>query len=304
MISIDINMQKRYNLLRNIQGISVYCRRMIAVTMLHICAAVMKKGGFIMRKILSMVLSLLLVLSLCAGTALAASDKLNEPGVIPVAKEPVHLQVGTRQIATVTDYDDNHLTNYLREKTGVDIEVFLFDNSEYKTQLQLMTTSGERLPDTMWNINLNGIERESYGVQGYLVDLLPYFQAHELTYYFDGEAASYLTDAEKEMTLTAGLSSNGALYAFPFWAVSVADPWSDGLLINNTFCEALNMEIPTTIDEYYDYLVAVKTQDPNGNGLADEIPLVGFAKSSNGDIITNLLNSFLYYPATWDGVAL
>lgn len=41
MISIDINMQKRYNLLRNVQGISVYCRRMIAVTMLRICAAVM-----------------------------------------------------------------------------------------------------------------------------------------------------------------------------------------------------------------------------------------------------------------------
>lgn len=256
-----------------------------------------------MRKILSMVLSLLLVLSLF-GSALAASDKLNEPGAIPVAKEGAHLTVGTRQIATVTDYDDNHFTNYLREKTGVDIDVFLFDNSEYKTQLQLMTTSGEKLPDTLWNMSLTGIERESYGSQGYFIDLLPYFKAHELTYYFDGEAASYLTDAEKEMTITAGLSSDGALYAFPFWAVSVADPWSNGLMINNTFCEALGMEIPTTIDEYYDYLVAVKNQDPNGNGLADEIPLVGFANSSNGDIIINLLNSFLFYPATWSGVAL
>ena len=84
----------------------------------------------------------------------------------------------------------------------------------------------------------------------------------------------------------------------------MADPWSNGLLINNKFCEALGMDIPTTIDEYYDYLVAVKTKDPNGNGLNDEIPLVGFAKSGNGDIITNLLNSFLYYPATWEGVAL
>ena len=104
-----------------------------------------------MRKILSMVLSLLLVLSLF-GSAMAASDKLNEPGTIPVAKEGAHLTVGTRQVATVTDYDDNHFTNYLREKTGVDIDVFLFDNSEYKTQLQLMTTSGEKLPDTMWKL--------------------------------------------------------------------------------------------------------------------------------------------------------
>lgn len=256
-----------------------------------------------MRKTLSMVLSLLLVLSLF-GSAMAASDKLNEPGAIPVAKEGAHLTVGTRQIATVTDYDDNHFTNYLREKTGVDIDVFLFDNSEYKTQLQLMTTSGEKLPDTMWNIGLTGIERESYGTQGYFVDLRPYFDAHELTYYFDGEAASYLTESEKQMTITAGLSSNGALYAFPFWAIGVADPWSSGVIVNNTFCEALGMEIPTTIDEYYDYLVAVKTQDPNGNGLQDEIPLVGYQGSSWGDPIGILINSFTYYPATWSGTGI
>ena len=47
---------------------------------------------------------------------------------------------------------------------------------------------------------------------------------HELTRYFDSEAASYLTEAEKATTISAGLSSNGALYAFPFWAVSVAIP--------------------------------------------------------------------------------
>ena len=257
-----------------------------------------------MRKLLTLALSAIIALSLLMTPALAASDLLNAPGEIPVAKEGATLIVGTPQIATVTSYDDNHFTNYLREKTGVDITVQLYDNSEYKTQLQLQTSSGERLPDTLWNFNLNGIERESYGTQEYFIDLLPYFEAHELTYYFDGEAASYLNDTEKAMTLSAGLSSNGALYAFPFWAVSVADPWSDGLLINNTFCEALNIEIPTTIDEYYDYLVKVKNDDPNGNGLQDEIPLVGFANSSNGDIITNLLNSFLYYPATWNGVAL
>lgn len=33
------------------------------------------------------------------------------------------------------------------------------------------------------------------------------------------------------------------------------------------------MEIPTTLEEYYNYLVAVKEKDPNGNGIADEIPL-------------------------------
>lgn len=256
-----------------------------------------------MRKMVGLFLSGLLMLTLLTGTVFA-SDLLNEPGTLPLVKSPVKLVIGTPAIATITDYDQNHFTNYLREKTGVDIEIFLFDGVEYRSQLQLMVSANEKLPDMLWAFRLPPAERENYGKQGYFVDLLPYFEEHKLTHYFDGEAASYLTEDEKSTTLSAGLSSNGALYAFPFWAVSVADPWSNGLLINNKFCEALGMDIPTTIDEYYDYLVAVKTKDPNGNGLNDEIPLVGFAKSGNGDIITNLLNSFLYYPATWEGVAL
>ena len=140
--------------------------------------------------------------------------------------------------------------------------------------------------------------RKATARRAIFLDLLPYFEEHELTRYFDSEAASYLTEAEKATTISTGLSSNGALYAFPFWAVSSPIPGPNGLLINNTFCEALGMEIPTTLEEYYNYLVAVKEKDPNGNGIADEIPLVGFANSGNGDVIINLLNAFTYYPNT------
>ena len=257
-----------------------------------------------MRKVLSTLLALAMALTVFGGAAFAA--EFNDMGVFPVVKdgEGIKLTVATPEVATITDYDNNHLTNYLRERMGVEIEVQLFDNAEYKTQLQLMTSSGARLPDLLLNFNLTPTEREFYGRQGYFIDLRPYFEEGVMTRYFEGEAVSYLTEAEKATTISAGLSSNGALYGFPFWAVSVADPWSDGLLINNTFCEALGMDIPTTIDEYYEYLVAVKTQDPNGNGIADEIPLVGFANMGNGDVIVNLLNSFCYYPDTWNGAAL
>lgn len=264
------------------------------------------KGGFAMRKVLATVLSLLLVLSLCATSAFAASDVLNEAGTFPIVKEgsDVKLTIGTPAVATVTDYDDNNFTNYMREKMGCEIEIVLYDNAEYKTQLQLDTSAGTRLPDMLLNFGLSGTERESYGTQGYFIDLLPYFESGELTYWYTNEAVGYLTETEESVTISAGLSSDGALYGFPFWAVSVADPWSAGFIVNNTFCEALGMEIPETIDEFYEYLVAVKTKDPNGNGIADEIPLVGFANSGSNDIIVNLLNSFTYYPSTWSGVAL
>ena len=44
--------------------------------------------------------------------------------------------------------------------------------------------------------------------------------------------------------------------------------------INTKWLEAVGMEMPTTVDELHDVLVAFKDKDPNGNGQADEIPHV------------------------------
>jgi putative aldouronate transport system substrate-binding protein len=43
----------------------------------------------------------------------------------------------------------------------------------------------------------------------------------------------------------------------------VYQPWLD----------ALGLEEPETIDEFHEMLLAFKNDDPNGNGVADEIPL-------------------------------
>ena len=43
--------------------------------------------------------------------------------------------------------------------------------------------------------------------------------------------------------------------------------------------------MPTTVDEWYEVLKAFKEKDPNGNGVADEIPLTGSAKTNLFDWI-------------------
>ncbi|MCH9277228.1 extracellular solute-binding protein [Bifidobacterium amazonense] len=45
------------------------------------------------------------------------------------------------------------------------------------------------------------------------------------------------------------------------------------ILINKTWLDKLGLEIPKTWDELETVLEAFKTQDPNGNGKADEIPM-------------------------------
>ncbi len=45
------------------------------------------------------------------------------------------------------------------------------------------------------------------------------------------------------------------------------------MLINKAWLDKLGLQVPTTWDELENVLKAFKTQDPNGNGQADEIPM-------------------------------
>ncbi|WP_260069120.1 hypothetical protein [Paenibacillus sp. p3-SID867] len=56
------------------------------------------------------------------------------------------------------------------------------------------------------------------------------------------------------------------------------------------------MKMPETTDELYEVLKAFKEQDPNGNGMQDEIPLSISPKSWSSSIDAFLLNSFIYNP--------
>jgi putative aldouronate transport system substrate-binding protein len=42
--------------------------------------------------------------------------------------------------------------------------------------------------------------------------------------------------------------------------------------INQNWLDKLNLKMPATTDEFYTVLKAFKEKDPNGNGIADEIP--------------------------------
>ncbi len=57
-----------------------------------------------------------------------------------------------------------------------------------------------------------------------------------------------------------------------------AEGANTGMIIRQDWLDNLGLEVPTTIDEWHEMLIAFKNMDPNGNGLQDEIPFDG----SNG----------------------
>ena len=50
--------------------------------------------------------------------------------------------------------------------------------------------------------------------------------------------------------------------------------FANAFIVRQDWLDKLGLDVPTTLDEYYEVLKAFKEQDPNGNGEADEIPLL------------------------------
>ena len=73
---------------------------------------------------------------------------------------------------------------------------------------------------------------------------------------------------------------NGHIYSLPTGDADVKNMIDGELWINTTWLEKVNKEMPTTVDEFVDVLKAFRDGDPNGNGLADEIPLLATGSHS------------------------
>ncbi|WP_226847435.1 extracellular solute-binding protein [Bifidobacterium lemurum] len=80
------------------------------------------------------------------------------------------------------------------------------------------------------------------------------------------------------------------------------------MFINKTWLDKLGLDVPTTWDELEDVLKAFKTEDPNGNGETDEIPMnirsLGFGLWSPLVLLnsTGLTTSFMGASASTQGM--
>jgi putative aldouronate transport system substrate-binding protein len=64
--------------------------------------------------------------------------------------------------------------------------------------------------------------------------------------------------------------------------------------LNHKWLEKLNLQMPTTTEEFKKVLEAFKNDDPNGNGKKDEVPLSGSIEDFGVRVIPFLMNGFVY----------
>lgn len=83
-------------------------------------------------------------------------------------------------------------------------------------------------------------------------------------------------------------SADGNIYTIQSKA---AFRFANAVIVRQDWLDKLGLSVPTTTEEYYQVLKAFKEQDPNGNGEADEIPLIA-SDARRGDAESPGLSMF------------
>lgn len=235
-----------------------------------------------MKRLISLLLVFVMSLSVLVGCGGSGDD---------IPEGTVTLKVGIPQKSTVSSYKDNGFTDYLEEKAGVEIDFVFFSStkSEYVQQVALMCGAKQELPDIFLGFDFGHYVMNQYGEDGYFLDLTDLIDEYAPNYK-EKIAELKKEDAEiGEYVEEKGKNTNGeGLYGMPRVLCTASDDRQTDAWINKVWLDKLGLQIPTTVDELRNVLYAFKTQDPNGNGEQDEIPMIT-------DMRSYLINAFILY---------
>ena len=248
-----------------------------------------------MKKLVSILLALTVVLGLCAGCGGNNEDK---PSVGADGK--VTLEIGVAESATVVSWEENALTKWLEKECNVELKFLPYPGgTDVATQISTTVAARQELPDILWGINLGNEVASTYGRDGYFVNLSTYLEEDK-----EGVGKTFwdrlsLFNEEDQANFLRRMRSpyDGNIYGLPSIEYSPTDSMKYQLWINTEWLDKLGMSKPTNTEELYDVLVAFMKNDCNGNGdTKDEIPLYGTQRADAGTRVVDwLINLFVYY---------
>lgn len=200
-----------------------------------------------------------------SGEGAAENGNFNEEGY-PIVNEEITLKVmfAIRDSDTMIAPEEMPSVQRLDELTGIKTEWEVIKSSDWTTKLNLMFTSGE-YPDVI--IAPNGpVDDEEYGVsQKLLIPLDDLIEKYMPIY-------TARVNAEDEDPTVSLIASDGQKYSVGY-LVGQNINMAQHFFINQEWLDALELETPADVESLTEVLRKFKTEDPNGNGEADEIPL-------------------------------
>ncbi len=183
---------------------------------------------------------------------------------LPITAEPVTISVLFKKASiNQTDFENMFQVKAIEQLTGISLAIQPIESSAWAEKLPLVF-AGEEYSE----IFLDGISFEdaaNFGQAGYLrplEDLLEQYAPNAM------KILETIPNARKNVT-----SADGHIYVMPGYNGTPRDMLAVIFQeINGEWLQAVGMEVPDTLDGFYEMLKAFKEQDPNGNGEQDEIP--------------------------------
>lgn len=242
-----------------------------------------------MKKLLCALLALLMM----SGMMITAGAETSSSRIVPDG-ETLELTVWQTFEAskgiTMSSFNDMKTWKLIEEETGIKINFKHPAVGSENEQFNLMLASGD-LPDIVfytWQ-NVAGGPMKAID-DGLILDLNEIVDEHCPNY-----KALLESDAELKRQI---ITDEGVLYGFASFSSDKRDNTVEGFvpafqtfgwLIRRDWLTACGIEtLPETMEEWEAALTAFKTMDPNGNGEADEIPLV----ASSASEITNWIRAW------------
>ncbi|TRD14359.1 extracellular solute-binding protein [Palleronia caenipelagi] len=192
-----------------------------------------------------------------------------------IANPPITLNIHFRDYSGRNTYDeDTPVERQAAIRTGIALRNVPLKRAEKPADaINMFLTSGD-MPDIFGGNNIEDAIRY-WGVQGAFLPLDSLIADH----------APHLNHfLQSRPDLVAGARAlDGQLYHVPNFPDGA---YSLGYFIRQDWLDTLGLDVPQTVDELHDVLLAFRNDDPNGNGEQDEIPFFARLQSELLHLVT------------------
>ena len=200
-----------------------------------------------------------------------AESNMNEQG-LPILKEKKTYVIAVeKDPKSENGFADKEASKKAEEATNIHIDWMDIPAAGWDEQVNIMIASGN-LPDAF--CSSSGVDTMSN------IELFTPISSL-IEKYAPNINEMLTTDTKVKMAITA---EDGEIYSLPTGKDSPAKKIGHSLWMNTEWLSKLGLSIPKTTDEFVDVLRAFKNGDPNGNGIADEIPFLAGTHTSESTI--------------------
>ena len=231
------------------------------------------------------------------GARVSGTDYLNMESEMPIVKEKITLHLVMPKDVGQGQASDIWFWTWAEKEMNIHFDITQIDYAGFRERVNLMLASNE-LPDIFFRSGFSTVNILNYGQkEGQLIPLNELIENY----------APALNNFFKQTPSFRAQSTcpDGNIYFLP--GVNTGLPQQPSSLrpwINMEWVNKLGLRMPETLDEFYNVLTAFRDRDPNGNGLKDEIPMIGSPNAMTNSIAIITAAFGFPEPYSWSPVVV